>query len=132
MNPFEHVLRRVWRELAAGTSAADTRERVIAPAGVVMGRRAFLRVLAAGAAAAGVASAVDLERLVWTPGEVVSVGGLIEESSNIFLTPQWVTQDVARFWVNNVRLIGSFDRTFDVFDVDTPPARVKLPTRFLK
>ena len=33
--------------------------------------------------------------------------------SNTFITPTWVTKDVAAFWKNSIKLVGTFDRQWD-------------------
>jgi hypothetical protein len=32
---------------------------------------------------------------------------------NTFITPNWVTKDVAKFWKNSIKLVGNFDRSWD-------------------
>ena len=33
--------------------------------------------------------------------------------ANTFITPTWVTKDVASFWKNSIKLVGTFDRQWD-------------------
>lgn len=57
--------------------------------------------------------------------------------ANTFITPTWVTKDVATFWKNNIRLVGQFDRQWDDSYRNRPggakigyTVNVRLPQRF--
>lgn len=71
----------------------------------VVNRRAFLQI--AGAAVAGLA--IDPERLLWTPGQTVSVT-VVEEFGVSF---EWVTREVLRLMEKNLKLADTFDRSYD-------------------
>ena len=62
-------------------------------------RRAFLRLVGAGALGAAVAPALDLEHLIWTPAAQVQVATLTEIDT-FLVTPSWVMKEVARHLVN--------------------------------
>lgn len=56
---------------------------------------------------------------------------------NTFLTPQWITTDVAMFWDNELRFLRQFDRTWDDSFRNKPEGaqigstlQVRLPQRF--
>lgn len=56
---------------------------------------------------------------------------------NTFITPNWVSTDVAMFWMNNVKLVAMFDRTWEGMWRDKPDgaqigytAQVRIPQRF--
>lgn len=58
--------------------------------------------------------------------------------ANTFLTPTWVTKDVAVAWKNNIKLVGNFDRQWDRTWENFPQgakigdtAHVRLPQRFV-
>lgn len=57
--------------------------------------------------------------------------------ANTFITPNWVSTDVAMFWQNNIKLVAMFDRTWEGMWRDKPDgaqigytAQVRLPQRF--
>jgi hypothetical protein len=56
---------------------------------------------------------------------------------NTFITPNWVSTDVAMFWQNNIKLVAMFDRTWEGMWRDKPDgaqigytAQVRIPQRF--
>jgi hypothetical protein len=56
---------------------------------------------------------------------------------NTFISPTWVTKDVAVSWKNNIKLVGNFDRQWDRTWENLPQgakigdtAQVRLPQRF--
>lgn len=56
---------------------------------------------------------------------------------NTFITPNWVSTDVAMFWQNNIKLVSMFDRTWEGMWKDKPDgaqigytAQVRIPQRF--
>jgi hypothetical protein len=56
---------------------------------------------------------------------------------NTFITPNWVSTDVAMFWQNNIKLVAMFDRTWEGMWKDKPDgaqigytAQVRIPQRF--
>lgn len=99
-------------------------ERLPAPG---MDRRRFLQILGSSAAVAAVAPALDLERLLWMPGqgtapELVAVTNYIEAPSmfavppmgrNIFLTSDWVVREAMKMFENNLKLISKVNRVYD-------------------
>lgn len=57
--------------------------------------------------------------------------------ANTFITPNWVSTDVAMFWQNNIKLVAMFDRTWEGMWKDKPDgaqigytAQVRIPQRF--
>ena len=78
-----------------------------------MNRRGFLQTLAAGLAGTVAAHTLDLERLLWVPGEksiFIPSGEIF--SGNQFVTPAWVTREVARHWMNEIKLVKMFDSSY--------------------
>jgi P22 coat protein - gene protein 5 len=58
--------------------------------------------------------------------------------ANTFITPTWVTKDVAVSWKNNIKLVGNFDRQWDRTWENLPQgakigdtAQVRIPQRFM-
>lgn len=56
---------------------------------------------------------------------------------NTFITPTWVTKDVAMFWKNNIKLVGKFDRQWNDEWENKPKGakigdtvQVRIPQRF--
>jgi hypothetical protein len=56
---------------------------------------------------------------------------------NTFITPNWVSTDVAMFWQNNIKLVAMFDRTWESMWENSPDgaqigytAQVRIPQRF--
>ncbi|HEX7932218.1 MAG TPA: P22 phage major capsid protein family protein, partial [Paraburkholderia sp.] len=56
---------------------------------------------------------------------------------NTFISPNWVSTDVAMFWQNNIKLVAMFDRTWEGMWKDKPDgaqigytAQVRIPQRF--
>lgn len=56
---------------------------------------------------------------------------------NTFITPTWVTKDVATFWKNSLRLLGQFDRQWDESFRNKPDGaqigytvQARIPQRF--
>ena len=91
-----------------------------------MNRRAFLAWL--GGTAAGVAAApyLDLDKLLWIPGEkTIILPPAIVKPVNIFITPEWVTREVAMLWQNNLKLISVVNDACDYHRI-----QVRLPQRF--
>ena len=57
---------------------------------------------------------------------------------NTFITPNWVTKDVAKFWKNSIKLVGNFDRSWDDSWRNKPEGaqigytvQVRIPQRFV-
>ncbi len=101
-------------------------------------RRAFLRRLGFGtvAAAAAATGVLDVERLLWTPGEKTIFLPTLEESigfGNTFVTPEWVTREVLKTFKKNLALVGHFNRNYDAMYVGShvgDSVVVRLPRRF--
>jgi hypothetical protein len=80
-----------------------------------MNRRDFLARLGFGTvSAAAAALTFDVEKLLWVPGEkTIVLPPLLYGCNNTFITPTWVTREVAREFKNSLRLIQRFDRSYD-------------------
>ena len=57
--------------------------------------------------------------------------------ANTFITPLWVTKDVAQFWKNSIKLAGTFDRQWDEAFRNKPEGaqvgytvQARIPQRF--
>lgn len=94
-----------------------------------MSRRSFLR---AGLLATAVAATVDVEQLLWTPGERTI---LLPERHNGFdpFDEDWLGREALRILKRNLALTGKFNREYDhkfskLRIGDT--VRVRLPMRF--
>ena len=57
-----------------------------------LSRRRFVQILAGSAAVAAAAPLLDVERLLWVPGQTVVVPEIGGATGDIFLTPDWVTR----------------------------------------
>jgi len=78
-----------------------------------MNRRAFLGWLTGTAAGVAAAPFLDLDRLLWLPGEkTIFIPSVLPVSGNTFITPTWVAEEVARNWVNELKMIRLFDGTY--------------------
>ncbi len=80
----------------------------------MLDRRAFLRRLGFGTvvAAAAANGVLDIERLLWVPGEKTIFLPSIKETvvcGNYFaITPDWVTRETLRMFQSNLELIDHF------------------------
>lgn len=93
-------------------------EPLVDPHASAMSRRRFLGIVGSTAAAAAVAPLVDLERLVWTPGQTIVVpdlGDVVEfgGGGNQFLTVDWITKEALRVLEHNLRMIPKINRVYD-------------------
>lgn len=84
-------------------------------------RRRFVGLLAGSAAVAAAAPMLDIERLVWTPGQMLGGQALEaaplivvpEVGGNILLTPEWVTRECMKYLRDNLKMVSAFNRTYD-------------------
>lgn len=80
-------------------------------------RRTFLRRLGFGtvAAAAAATGVLDVERLLWTPGEKTIFLPTLEETLalNTFVTPEWVTMETLRMFKKSLRVSSQFSGPFN-------------------
>ena len=76
-----------------------------------MDRRGFLKRLFAGAAGVALAPVLDLERLLWVPGEKTIFLPPVTEFG--LVTPDWVTREALRILEGKLTLAGSLNREFD-------------------
>lgn len=85
------------------------------------GRRAFLKTALVGVA---VAATVDVEQLLWTPGEktiflptldktVVLLDETVFANYNTLLDTDWIAKDLLRDLERNLDLVGRFSRQYD-------------------
>lgn len=76
-----------------------------------MSRRSFLR---AGLLAATVAATVDVEQLLWTPGEKTLFLPTVDEVAiyDGLLTPDWITREALRILKNNLQVAGRTTREY--------------------
>lgn len=103
-----------------------------------MNRRGFLRSLLSGTAGAIAAHTLDLDRLLWVPGERTIFLPPLEgwNAGNTLITPDWVIQETLRIFENNLKFSAVVNRTYDdsftVGDVVTirNPVRTQ-PLRFV-
>ena len=93
-------------------------------------RRAFLRALGFGtvAAAAAATSVLDLERLLWIPGERVIV---LPSVGNTLITPTWMSKELMRTFVNDLKFASFVSREYDQIPVIGSRVTVSLPRRFV-
>ena len=81
-------------------------------------RRAFLRRLGFGtvAAAAAASGVLDIERLLWVPGEktifIPEVAAVIETAlhGNTFVTADWMVRETLRIYENQMTVLKLFNR----------------------
>ncbi len=66
-----------------------------------MDRRSFLRALGIGAAAL----TLDPEMLLWVPGKKTIFLPSVVQQGNTFITPTWVTREVAALWTANISML---------------------------
>lgn len=94
-----------------------------------MNRRDFLRVLGFGTVAAAAAScAFDVERLLWVPGERTI---FLPPVRNTFITPTWVSKEVARMFLNDLKFVSEINRYYDnAYTLRAGTVNVRLPSRF--
>lgn len=95
-----------------------------------MNRRTFLARFGFGTVAAAAAVLTfDVEKLLWIPGEKTIFIPEEFSTGNTFITPEWVTREVAQYWKNNLKLVSRFDRSWDdVFAGGS--VEVRLPKRW--
>lgn len=113
----------------AGIEAAA---RACTDRGGQLNRRAFLGLMGAAVAVAG----LDPERLLWTPGEkavaLATPAEIAEVTGNVFATPAWVCKEALRLLENQLAFVGSVTRAYDEKYAarvgDTLP--VRRPRRF--
>lgn len=118
---------RAWLDRMFGTAPETTAiveaaERV----GSGFSRRQFLR---GALAATAIAATVDVEQLLWTPGEKTI---FLPESVELYeglLTPDWVTREALRILQNNLKFASQFSRDYDEHFVGET-VNVRIPRRY--
>jgi hypothetical protein len=88
-----------------------------------MNRRNFLRWLGGTAAGAAAAHVLDVDRLLWVPGERTIFLPTPEEMS--FVIPEWVAMDMLRVLKNQLVVADVFNRAYDLEGVGV----VNVPIR---
>lgn len=96
--------------LVAAWRSEQPASALVVPSVQGMGRRRFLQVLGGSVAVAAAAPFVDLEALIWTPGQSVAVG---EVGSGIFLTAEWITREALKILERNLQLVTTVNRAYD-------------------
>lgn len=102
-------------------------ETMALPAPTGMHRRQFLKILGSSAAVAAAVPMMDLERLLWTPGQVAvpEIGG------NILLTTEFIVRESLRVLQNNLRMAAEantyYDERFVRTTMEFPVATVTAP-----
>lgn len=74
-------------------------------------RRRFLAWLGGTAVGVAIAPTLDLEQLLWVPGERTIF--LPTVHVNTLITPEWIVRDMILNWQNSLRFVGRFDRSFE-------------------
>lgn len=95
-----------------------------------MNRRAFLARLGFGtvAAAAAATGVIDIERLLWTPGEKTIFLPSVEVVD--FAMCDWFTRESLQVLQNKLALTAAFNRDYDDFFAVGQTIRVRAPRRF--
>lgn len=91
-------------------------EPLVDPRASAMSRRRFLGIVGSTAAAVALAPHVDLERLVWTPGQTIVVPDLSEVAEfggNQLLTVDWITNETLRIMQQNLSMASFINREYD-------------------
>lgn len=78
-----------------------------------MDRRAFLKVLGGTAAVVAAAPMLDLERLLWVPGEKTIFLPYEGPFGNQIVTVDWITREALRILENNLKMASVFNREYD-------------------
>lgn len=74
----------------------------------MINRRDFLRRLITGTAALAIgAHELDLDRLLWVPGQMVAV------PANTFVSADWVTREMLREFRNRLAFVNIVNRQYD-------------------
>lgn len=76
-----------------------------------MNRRGFLKALLSGTAGAVAAHTLDLDRLLWVPGEKTIF--LPSPHCNSFVTPDWVTHHALEILKRNLEFSRCINREYD-------------------
>lgn len=109
------------------TAIVDAAERV----GSGLSRRQFLR---GALVATAVAATVDVEQLLWMPGEkTILLPELVDGGwDDNFLppTPDWVTRETLRLFEKNLALTSKFSCRFDKAFRVGDTVNVRIPQRF--
>lgn len=90
-----------------------------------MNRRSFLRWLGGTAAGIAIATTLDIEKLLWVPGEKVIFVPPLVTSGNVFLTSELITREAMRVLTNNLAMVRMINREYDAgFRFHGAPIRV--------
>lgn len=93
-----------------------------------LSRRGFLKLLASSAAVAAAAPLLDLERVLWVPGQTIAVPAM---GRNILLTAEWITREAMKVLENNLKMVSYFDREYEngvsMSTLMHPMSSIKVP-----
>lgn len=77
-------------------------------------RRGFLQALVAAAPAVALAPTLDLERLLWVPGEkTIFVPSLEQIGEHTLVCPEWVMHEVMQRLIDSLKFNTEIHRSYD-------------------
>lgn len=116
------LLDRLFGRTEETTAIIDAAERV----GSGFSRRQFLKTALAGAA---IAATVDVEQLLWMPGEKTIFLPTFDDYE--LITPDWVTREALDILQRQIALTSRFSRAYDEkFPKIGDTVNVRVPMRF--
>lgn len=124
------LVRRVWP--GSAVLPDETVENISASLGAGpathVSRRAFLQVLGAGVAGAALAPTLDVEQLLWQPGEKT----FFLPDGYTLISPDWVTREALGLLTNHVKFTGHVRRSYDdQYATIGRNINARLPQRFV-
>lgn len=99
-----------------------------------MNRRQFFQLLGSGVIGAAVTQGLDLDKLLWVPGEKTIFLPPVKAFGNQIVTLDWMTKEISRLMAQNLKFSQQVNRQYDteyagvVKIGDT--VRVRTPQRF--